>query len=176
MAVTREKKAATLSEIESILANSKMTVFVSYQGTPVKALQQLRADAKANGTQLKVLKNRLFKLGLQSNDILKNVNTSPLTGQLLYAFNDDDEVAPAQDLANFAKTNPQIVFVGAITGDGQLLSADDVKQLASLPTKDQLRGQLVGLVASPLSGLASVMAANIRGVLNVLNARAEGLN
>ena len=92
---------------------------------------------------------------------------------LLYAFNADDEVAPAQNLYNFAKTNPNIEFVGAYTIDGLFIGADDVKQLASLPSKDQLRGLLVGMFAAPLSGFVNVLSGNIRGVLNVLSARAE---
>lgn len=176
MAVSRENKEATLNQIEALLANSKITVFARYQGTTVKSMQELRAQSKASGTELKVLKNRLFKKALQSSPHLKAIDTNALSGQLIYAFNENDEVAPAQNLANFAKSNPQVEFVGAVTKDGQLLSAEDVNHLASLPTKDQLRGQLVGLIASPLTGLVSVMTGNIRGVVNVLNARADSLN
>ncbi|OVE79140.1 hypothetical protein BVY00_01125, partial [bacterium G20] len=100
---------------------------------------------------------------------------SQLHGQLLYAFNSDDEVAPARALADFAKTNPQIEFVAAITAEGQLLEANAVKDLASLPTKDVLRAQLISTIAAPVSGFVNVLAGNVRGVLNVLNARAEAL-
>jgi len=94
---------------------------------------------------------------------------------LMYAFNADDEAAPAQTLAESAKTNPVLEFVGALTHDGQFLSAEDVKAIASLPSKDQLRGQLAGVLAAPLSGLVGVMTGNLRSVMNVLNARAESL-
>jgi large subunit ribosomal protein L10 len=94
---------------------------------------------------------------------------------LLYAFNSEDEVAPAQNLQAFAKTNPTLEFVGAITADGQFMSAEDVKALANLPSKEQLRAMLVGTIAAPLSGFVNVLSGNIRGVLNVLNARAEAL-
>ena len=98
-----------------------------------------------------------------------------LEGMLLYAFNDQDEVAPAQSLNAFAKKNPTLAFVGAITADGQFMDAADVKALANLPTKDQLRAQLVGTIGAPLSGFANVLAGNVRGVMNVLNARAEAI-
>ncbi|HSX18093.1 MAG TPA: 50S ribosomal protein L10 [Candidatus Saccharimonadales bacterium] len=176
MALSRQKKEATVQDVEQLLADSKMTVFVHYAGTPVKALQELRLQARENGTQLRVVKNRLFKKALESNSSLKNVGTDSIQGQLLYAFNRTDEVAPAQSLAAFARANPQIKFVGAITDEGQLLSADDVKALASLPTKDQLRAQLVATIGSPVSGFVAVMAGNVRGVLNVLNARVDNLS
>lgn len=173
MALTKEKKQQVVDEVTEVLKTSKLTVIARYSGTSVKSLQQLRREAKESGTQVRVIKNRLFKKILENNQGFSRVDTKILTGQLLYAFNDNDEVAPAQSLAAFAKQEPQIEFVGALTSDGQLLTADDVKALASLPGKDQLRGQLVGTIAAPLSGFANVLAANIRGVMNVLNARAE---
>ncbi len=146
-----------------------------YQGTPVKAMQQLRSSAATDGTEMHVVKNRLFKKAVGANDVLKNIDISELHGQLLYAFNSDDEVAPARSLAEFAKTNPQVEFVVGITADGQLLEASEVKDLASLPTKDVLRAQLVGTIAAPISGFVNVLAGNVRGILNVLSARAETL-
>ena len=175
MALTREKKEEVVAQIEALLLNSKLTVVAKYQGTPVKAMQQLRRDAASESTQLHVVKNRLFKKALQSNDSLKGINTAEFTGQLLYAFNSEDEVAPARSLAEFAKTNPQIEFVVAITSDGQLLEAGAVKDLASLPTKNVLRAQLIGTICAPVSGMVNVLAGNIRGILNVLNARADVL-
>ena len=173
MALTREKKEQVVAQIETLLAGSKLTVVAKYQGTPVKAMQQLRNSAAADGTTLHVVKNRLFKKALYSNDTFKDIDTADLHGQLLYAFNSDDEVAPARSLADFAKANPQIEFVAAITAQGQLLEASAVKDLASLPTEAALRAQLIGTISAPLSGFVNVLAGNVRGVLNVLNARAE---
>jgi large subunit ribosomal protein L10 len=173
MALDKQQKKDVIDEVSRLLADSKMTVFVRYPGTSVKAMQQLRKEAKVQGTQIKVVKNRLFKKAVAGNPAFKDIDTGVLEGQLLYAFNPEDEVAPAQNLANFAKQQTQIEFVGAITADGQLLSSDDVKALASLPTKDQLRGMLVGALAGPASGFVNVLAGNLRGFINVLNAKAE---
>lgn len=175
MALTRQKKEQIVGDIEKLLADSKLTVIVKYQGTSVKAMQQLRDNAAAEDTTFHVVKNRLFKKALDSNQNLKHIDTSDFHGQLLYAFNKDDEIAPARSLADFGKTNPQIEFVAAITSDGQLLGSNQVKELASLPTKDILRAQLVGTISAPISGLMNVLAGNMRGVLNVLNARASTL-
>ena len=176
MALTREKKESVIGELEKLLSDSKLTVVAKYQGTPVKAMQQLRTSAATDGTTIHVVKNRLFKKALGSSDILKDIDTSDLRGQLLYAFNKEDEVAPARNLADFAKTNPQIEFVAAITSDGQLLGANLVKDLASLPTKDVLRAQLISVISAPVNSFVNVLADNVRGVLNVLNARADALS
>lgn len=175
MALTKEKKADVIRTTSDLLAGSKLTVVAKYQGTSVKSLQQLRKDASADGTKVQVIKNRLFKLALAGDERFKGIDPSLLNGQLIYAFNDEDEVAPAQGLAKFAKNEPQLEFVGAITADGRFLAAEDVKALADLPSKEQLRAMLVGTIAAPLSGFVNVMSGNVRGVLNVLSARASQL-
>ncbi len=175
MALTKDKKYEVVEEVSRLLEDSKMTVIASYQGTGVKAMQELRRSAKASGTSVKVVKNRLVIKALGSSERFKDMDTSALTGQLLYAFNSDDEVAPAQNLANFAKLQPSLQFVGAISADGNFIPAEDVKALADLPSKEQLRAHLVGVLSAPLSGFVNVMAGNVRGVLNVLNARAESI-
>lgn len=176
MALSRDKKAEVLAEVKQRLESSKLTVFATYSGTSVKSMQELRREARQSGTTVSVVKNRLFKKALSEVDRFKDVESESLTGQLMYAFNDQDEVAPAQALANFAKTQPQIQFVGGLDADGRILTADDIKALASLPTKDMLRAQLVGTIGAPLSGFVNIMSGNIRGVLNVLNARSEQLS
>lgn len=175
MALTKNKKNEVVKEVSALLASSRLTVVAAYQGTPVKALQSLRRQARDNGTKVQVIKNRLVIKALQANELTKATETQALQGMLLYAFNAQDEVAPAQILANFAKTQPTIQFVGAITAEGNFIGADDVKALANLPGKEQLRSMLVGTIAAPLSGFVNVMAGNVRGVLNVLNARADAL-
>src|SRR5690606_10206796 len=138
MALTKAKKQEVVEEVNQLLASSKLTVAAQYQGTSVKQMQQLRRNARDNGTVIKVIKNRLVKKAVDSIDSLKDANTDNLSGQLLYAFHSEDEVAPAQVLAAFAKTAPSIQFVGAITAEGQFLGPDEVKALASLPSKTQL--------------------------------------
>lgn len=175
MALTRQKKEAVVSELENLLSDSKLTVIAKYQGTPVKSMQKLRLSAATEGTHLRVAKNRLFKRALSSSQSLKALKINELRGQLLYAFNPDDEVAPARSLADFAKVNPQIEFVAGITADGQLLTADTLNDLASLPTKDVLRAQLIGTLSAPASSFVNVLAGNLRGLLNVMHAYAENL-
>ncbi len=176
MALSKDKKHEVVSETIALLRDSKMTVVAEYPGTTVKAMQDLRRQASASGTVVRVVKNRLFKKALADVETLKDVDSSSLTGQLLYAFNADDEVAAAQLLNTFARSgSAPLEFVGAFSAEGSFIGPDDVKALASLPSKDQLRAQLVGTIGAPLSGFVGVLSGNIRGVLNVLSARAEAI-
>ena len=175
MALSKDEKNAIVSDVAGLLESSKLTVVAAYTGTTVKAMQQLRREGRDNGTQVRVVKNRLVIKAIGQVDRMKGVETDALTGQLLYAFNADDEVAPAQTLAKFAKLNPTVAFVGAITADGNFIAADDVKALAALPSKDQLRGQLVGTIAAPLTSFMRVLNGNLTGFLYALQARADAI-
>lgn len=172
MALTKDKKHEVVKEVAEALGASKMTVVAKYQGTTVKALQQLRANARDGGTKLRVVKNRLFKQALQQTDTLKDVDTSELTGQLLYAFNPEDEVAPAQVLATFAKANPQVEFVGAISAQGKFLSKDEVKELADLPSKETLIATVIATLNAPLNDSINGLSGNLHALLDGIEAKA----
>lgn len=168
MALTKDKKNEVVAEVSQLLTDSKMTVIAAYQGTPVKAMQALRRQGRDNGTTLKVVKNRLVIKAIQGTDKIKDADTSTLNGMLLYAFNSNDEVAPAQVLANFAKTQPTIQFVGAISAEGKFLSADEVKGLATLPSKNELIAQVLATLGSPLNDVLGGLSGNIHGILDAV--------
>lgn len=175
MAISRQTKEAQVAELADLLGSAKLTAFAAYQGLTVKQLQSLRRAAREAGVTIKVVKNRLVRVAMGQTEQLKDLDTSAMTGQLLYAVSSEDEVAPAQVLATFAKENDALHLLGGFDATGTMLGEADIKALASLPTKDQLRGMLVGTIAAPLSGFVNVLAGNVRGVLNVLSARAEAL-
>lgn len=172
MALTKTQKQEVVKEVTDLLGSSKLTVVAKYEGTGVKALQGLRRDAKANGTRVKVIKNRLVIQALKGVEGLKDTDTSALQGMLLYAFNSEDEVAPAQSLHAFAKANPSLEFVGAISADGQFMAAADVKVLATLPGKEQLIAGLINTLNSPVRGVMSSLSGNLHGLLQGLEAKA----
>jgi large subunit ribosomal protein L10 len=172
MALTKDKKQSVIDEVSELLSTSKMTVIAKYEGTGVKALQALRKDAKQGGTTIKVIKNRLVIQAIKSNDTLKDVETSPLEGMLLYAFNSEDEVAPAQSINTFAKKNPTMEFVGAISADGSFVSADEVKALALLPSKDAMIAGIINTLNSPVRNVMSQLSGNLHGILSGLEAKA----
>ena len=172
MALTKDKKNEVVSEVKDLLSTSKMTVVAKYQGTTVKALQQLRRDARQNGTQVKVVKNRLVIQALKATDNLKDIETGALEGMLLYAFNGEDEVAAAQALNNFAKANPTIEFVGAISPEGVFVGAEDVKALANLPGKNQLIAEVVAQLLSPVHDVTNALSGNLHALLDGVSAKA----
>lgn len=172
MALSKPKKDEVVSEVADLLKTSKMTVVAKYQGTTVKALQTLRRQSRDNGTKIKVVKNRLVIKAVQATDALKDTDTSALQGMLLYAFNGNDEVAPAQSLKEFAKQNPTIEFVGAITAQGKFIGADEVKALADLPSKEQMVAQVVATLLSPVNDVVSGLGGNLHGLLDGIEAKA----
>jgi len=172
MPLTKQEKDEVVAEVKELLTTSKMTVVAKYQGTTVKAMQQLRRDTRASGTRVKVVKNRLLKKALEQTDSLKDLDASPLEGMLLYAFNNEDEVAPAQSLNAFMKSNPTIEFVGAISADGKFLSADEVKALATLPGKNQLIAEVVATLLSPVHDITNGLSGNLHALLDGIAAKA----
>lgn len=172
MALTKDKKQQVVDEVAGLLADSKLTVVAAYQGTTVKAMQQLRREARNDDTQVKVIKNRLVIKAIEKNETLKDVDTSALKGQLLYAFNAGDEVAPAKVLATFAKTHPTLEFVGAIGADGKFIAAEDVKALAALPSKAQLIAGLINTLNGPVNGVMSGLGGNLHALLDGIAAKA----
>lgn len=172
MAISRDKKNTLVAEMSEAFASSKMTVFARYQGLSVADVQALRAAAREAGVTIKVVKNRLVRVAMASNDTYKNTDTAPLVGQLIYAISSADEVAPAQVLDKFAKTHPTLELVGAFSGEGALLSTTEVKALAGLPSKEQLIGQVVSQLLSPVHDVTNALSGNLHALLDGIEAKA----
>jgi len=172
MAITRDKKNTLVAELSDVLTTAKMTVFAQYRGLSVADVQELRRAARAAGVTITVVKNRLVRVAMGSLDTYRNTDTTGLTGQLLYAFGDSDEVAPAQVLHTFAKTHPELTFAGAFSGDGSLLSADEVKSLAGLPGKNQLIAEVVAQLLSPVHDVTNALSGNVHALLDGVSAKA----
>lgn len=174
MAISRDKKESVVAKLNNLLGDSKLVVLARYSGLSVAEMQALRREAKQNQVTVVVAKNRLAKLALAGNETYKDINTDLLTGQLLLAIGSDD-VVPAQTAVKFGKIHAALEIVGGFTSDGKVLSADEIKALASLPNREVLLAQLTGTIAAPLSGFMNVLSGNIRGLVNVLNARADAI-
>ena len=175
MAITRDKKNTLVAELTELFASAKGSVGAAYTGLSVADLQELRALARQNDVVIKVAKNRLVRVALRADAKFKSADTNLLTGQLVYAFSSVDEVAPAQILAKFAKTHPAMKLVVGFDDTGITLDTATVTALAQLPTKDQLRGQLVSVIAAPLSGFLNVANGVQRGFTQVLSQHATTL-
>ncbi len=175
MAISRDKKEQLVAELTQLLNSAKATAAASYPGVTVPELQILRKMAREQNITIKVVKNRLVKVALGNHEKLKDADFSLLKGQLIYAFSEEDEVAPAQILAKFAKEHPSVKLVTGFDATGAMFNTEEVNALASLPTKEQLRGQMVSVIAAPLSQFLGVANGAQRGFAQVLSQRAESL-
>ena len=154
MAISRDKKQALVAEIEQLLKDSKAVASATFAGITVKDMQELRKLARESNVTVKVVKNRLVKVAMKSVDHLKDVDASALQGQLIYAFSSEDEVAAAQVLGKFAKNHPEMKLVGAFADNGDVMDTATVTTLSELPSRDQLIGQIVDTLLSPINAIA----------------------
>lgn len=173
MAVTRQKKEETVAQLQETLGNLKLMVMTDYRGLTVPEITELRGKLRESGVSYAVTKNTLLRIAAKNTPNLQDIDPSAFTGPMALAISTEDEVEPARVVFQYAKQHDALEIVGAITGEGRLLTPAEVKALATLPTREQLIAQVVGTIAAPLTGLVGVMGANVRGIVTVLNAIKE---
>ena len=155
MSLNRSEKEAVISEVTSLAAKAQTLVMAEYRGITVADMTKLRNTARSAGVTLSVLKNTLARRAV-TGSVFESV-ADQMTGPLIYGFS-EDAVAAAKVVADFAKTNDKLVIRGGAYG-GKALDVNGVKQLASIPSKEVLLAQLLGLMQSPISRTARVLAA-----------------
>ena len=155
MSLNRSEKEAVISDVTSLAAKAQTLVMAEYRGIKVADMTKLRIAARSNGVSLSVLKNTLARRAVAGSGF--EVVSDLMTGPLIYGFS-EDAVAAARVVADFAKTNDKLVIRGGAFG-GKALDVNGVKQLASIPSKEVLLAQLLGLMQSPISRTARVLAA-----------------
>ena len=164
----RAAKEELVSHYNGIFENAGVIVVTHYSGLSVPDLDELRHQMADVGGTVKVTKNRIVKLALAGTP---NESVGEFfSGPTAIAFSDDPVAAP-KVAANFAKAHDNLKILGGIM-DGNVLDADGVKNLASLPSLDELRGQLVGLINSPATKLAGVLQAPAGQLARVIGAKA----
>ena len=166
MAISKDKTQQLVADLNEILSDAKMTVFAKYQGLSVSELQELRHLARENNVKIKVVKNRLVRVAMGEIAVYKDTDTSALEGQLLYAISNDDEVAPAQVLAKFAKEHQALELKGAFSAEGKSLNEQEVVELSKLPSKDQLIGQVVNMLTGTVNDVTNALSGNLHALLD----------
>lgn len=167
MAKTRQAKEKVLSEVAAFLKKAKGLVFADYAGLTVKDMQELRRTLRSKGVSYEVVKKTILRRGLKEVGFDK-VNVDNLKGMVSIAVSESDEVEPAKQVMAFAKTHEKFQVLGGIL-ETNFVDAAKVKELAKLPGKQELLGQLVGTIAAPISGLVNVLQGNLRGLVQVLS-------
>lgn len=165
--MNRTQKAAEVESLKSKFVNSQLTLVTEYQGLDVASVTELRKALSKDEATLKVVKNRLAKIALK--DTPCEELSQYFVGATAITVTEGDPVAPAKTLSDFAKTHEELkVKVGFL--DGKLLTPEEVKMLATMPSKEELLAKLLGSMQAPATNLVSVLSQIPRQLVQVLSA------
>jgi len=167
--VERAEKREFVTELNEVFKASGSVVVARYAGITVAQMNDLRTKMRAAGGTVKVAKNRLAKIALQGTE--SEGMSDLFQGQTLIAYANDPMIAPKVAM-DFAKTNDKLVVLGGTMG-ATTLDAEAVKSLATLPSLDELRAKLLGLLAAPATRVATVVAAPASQLARVFAAYAK---
>ncbi|MEM0986303.1 MAG: 50S ribosomal protein L10 [Pseudomonadota bacterium] len=161
-------KAAALETLKGVFEDSGVVVVAHYSGLTVAEMTGLRTKLRAEGAHLKVIKNRLAKIALDGKG--GDAAQALFQGPVAIAYS-PDPVAASKTVADFAKENEKLQLVGAVMDD-TVLDVAGVQALAKLPSLDQLRGQLIGLIQAPATKVAGIVQAPAGQLARVIQAYA----
>jgi large subunit ribosomal protein L10 len=167
--VERAEKREFVTELNEVFKASGSVVVARYAGITVAQMNDLRSKMRAAGGTVKVAKNRLAKIALQGTE--SEGMSDLFHGQTLIAYANDPMIAPKVAM-DFAKTNDKLVVLGGTMG-ATTLDAEAVKSLATLPSLDELRAKLLGLLNAPATRIATVVAAPASQLARVFAAYAK---
>jgi len=164
----RAGKAQAIETLKGVFDNAGAVVVAQYSGSTVKQLEELRGRLRAEGAKLQIVKNTLAQKAMDGR--AGEGGDALFTGPVAIAYA-PDPVSAAKVTTEYAKGNDKFIVVGGVMG-ATVLNAQGVTALATLPSLDQLRGQLLGLIAAPATRLATIITAPGAGLARVVNAYA----
>jgi large subunit ribosomal protein L10 len=167
--VERAEKREFVTELNAVFKSTGSIVVAHYSGLTVAQMNDLRSKMRGAGGTVKVAKNRLAKIALQGTE--SEGISSLFEGQTLIAYSDDPVTAP-KVAVDFAKANDKLIVLGGAMGATNL-DAEGVKALASLPSLDELRAKLVGMISTPATRIAQVVNAPAGQLARVFGAYAK---
>ncbi|MCB0876843.1 MAG: 50S ribosomal protein L10 [Solirubrobacterales bacterium] len=169
--MNRDQKEAAVAEISTELESSKAVFAIDYRGISVPQAAELRSKLRENDASFSVVKNRLAKRATDGTDAAAALDEH-LVGPTALTFVRGDAVVVAKTISDFIKANEVLAYKGGLM-DGSTLAPEQFSAIAKLPGVDTLRGQLVGLAASPLSGIVRTMNQLLAGLAQQLGQVAE---
>lgn len=167
MPKTRAQKSEIVDDLSDKLGRMKSVVFTRISGYTVADANALRNKGRSLGVEVMIAKKTLLNRALEQNGF--TIAPEDLEGSILTTIGLDDEVAAAKLMAEFAKDRETIQIVGGIL-EGKFVGTSAIKQLSSLPSREELLAKVVGSLNAPLSGLVHVLAGNLKSLVYVLNA------
>ena len=168
MALRLEDKKALVAEVNAVAGESVTAVAAEYRGLSVAEMTELRKEARNAGVYLRVVKNTLARRAVKGTEFECMEET--LKGPILLAFAKDDPGAAARVIKEFAKEHKALQAVSLSAG-GQLMPGSDLSMLADLPTMDQARAMLLGVMVAPMSKLVRTLAEPPAMLARTLSAR-----
>ena len=167
MPKSKQQKQEILESLKENLDKQQAMVFVDYKGLKVADMSNLRKQLKQVGSRLVVAKKTLLSKVLKEKGI--EADLKGMQGQIAAIFAFEDPVVPMKTTHTFGKTNENLKILGGYF-ENEIQSANQITVIANLPTREQLLGQLVGTLAAPISGFATVLQGNIKGLVVALSA------
>lgn len=165
----RAEKKELVAKLHQVFSDTGVVVVTHYSGLSVAEMTDLRVRMAEAGATLKVAKNRLVKLALEGTDGAAIADL--FTGPTAIAYSDDPVAAP-KAVMGFAKQNDKLVVLGGVMGD-TVLDPGGVKALSDLPSLDELRAKLVGMIQTPATRIAGVLQAPAGQLARVMGAYAS---
>lgn len=167
MPTTKAQKAVMLEEIKEKMSRAQVTILADFRGISVAKITDLRSRLRKAGSEMKVAKNTIA--GIAAKEIGVEGLDQYLEGPTVFTFGVEDPVAPAKILSDFAREVKQGVDIKAGILEGKVIDASGVKALADLPSREVLLAKVLGGMQAPMYGFASVLAANLRNLVYVLD-------
>lgn len=168
MPKSRAQKAGIVEEIAARFRGMKAAAFSEVSGLTMEDADKLRAKAALANVEVFIAKKTLLAMAAKEAGI-EGLSANTLSGSILTAVGMSDEVSAAKLLKELMKEKESIKLVAGVL-DGRMMSKEEVTQLASLPSKQELLQKLVGTLNAPVSGFVNVLAGNLRGLVTVLGA------
>ena len=153
--MNKEKKQSYIEEMKNFFSKNSSVFVTHYQGLTVNQIDKLRAEMRKHGILFKITKNRITKLALEGSKFKKLENL--FTGPTAIAFS-DDAITSAKILTKFAKTNSNLKIIGGIMEE-EPLSLEDVEKIATLPTLNEARAKITGILTAPAQKIVSILLA-----------------
>ncbi len=172
MPISRQKKEELVAQYTDLLKDSQGIIITEYRGMSVPDLQALRAKLREVGSTYLVTKNTLLRRALANAGM--HVPEELLTGPVAVAFAHEDLGATAKAVLDFHEDMELFLVKGALIGETEY-DESGVEALSKLPTLDELRGQLIGLIIAPATGLVSLLEAPAAELVSVINGGATQL-
>jgi len=153
--MNKDKKKTYIEEMKNFFKKTNSVFVTHYQGLTVKQIDKLREEMRKHGILFKITKNRITKLALEGSKFKKLENL--FSGPTAIAFSEDG-ITSAKILTKFAKNNSNLKIIGGIMEE-EPLTVEDVEKIATLPTLDEARGKIVGILATPAQKIISILLA-----------------